>query len=125
MCRRIKKKIESEIFRLYPDFRGSEVSLLKTIQRLRRYLLRLCDAYSQDEICEEDKNELRHERNYFIIGDTKAEKVDAIEIERNYLNLIQYLELDDSVSVLMFYSKLDYINKKNARELAQIENNGR
>ncbi len=114
----LKKKIQSELSLLYPDIQDS-ISELAYNSRLKRYILRLCDTYSQNEIpSNEEVLELRSEKNWFLIKD-KPKNIEtlSLEIERNFLSLFAQLELNKDSTILDFYSKIDYLNKKNEKEL--------
>jgi predicted solute-binding protein len=102
---------------LFPDFASKDQDLLVLI-KLRRYLLLECSIYLQDEITEDDKLFLRTEKNAITIKE-RAKKIDltGIDIERYYSELISYLDLDENATVIRFYSKLDFLNKKNKKEL--------
>lgn len=114
----LKKKLNSEIESLFPDFK-EKLSNLAYFSRLKRYLLMICGMYGDGSLPNaEDEKLLRTEKNWFLTKDkAKNNKEQSLEIERNFLSLLALLEFDENVSVLTFYSKLDYINKKNQREL--------
>lgn len=116
MCRRSKKKINDEIESLFPDFKDSESSMVY-FTKMKRYILLACSLYQNETQSEQEIKDLQTNRNWFLIKDgAKKIQDQGIEIERNFLSLLAFLELKEDVSVVTFYSKLDYINKKNKRE---------
>lgn len=112
----VKKKIPKEIESICPDFSDITSNSLY-VTKLKRLLLIKCSIYIQEEQTEEDLQILKTESNWFLIKDKpKSYKELSLETERNFLMLLSYLELSEDVSVILFYSKLDYLNKKNNRD---------
>ena len=113
----LKKKISEEIESLFPDFIDN-TQIMLYFSRVKRYILLACSTYEGMEITDEERLELRSLKNWFLTKD-KASKSDysGIEIERNFISLLSLLEMDMNVTVVQFYGKLDYLNKKNKKEI--------
>ena len=107
---------------MFPDIRKTE-SDFKYYVNLKRYLAFVTSIW-QDGVTpdEDDLKEAQRQKNWFICKDKAKSVMDsAIEIERGVLSLLSYMELSEEDTVLRFYSKLDYLNKKNEAEIAAFE----
>jgi hypothetical protein len=112
-----------EIRKLFPDFLGQTSDILY-YSKLKRFILLSCQLYSDvdNQPTDEEIRELEKLKNWFLIKDGSGKfDEDGIEVERNFLSLLSYLELKLDNTTLEFYSKLDYMNKKNQIEVNQIE----
>jgi len=114
--------MNEDIERLFPSFVDSTSQLLY-YSRMKRYILKACAVFTNEDESPtpEDILDLQKDKNWFLIKDGKEYKDEGTEIERNYLTLLSLLELSSSATVLEFYSKLNYINEKNARESLAYE----
>lgn len=80
------------------------------------YIISLSQVNANDEW---EMKELDHKSNWFLTKDEPT-KFDPSDIDKNFYTLCSLMEDNGSsnphnYTVVQFYSKLDYINKKNAR----------
>jgi hypothetical protein len=112
----VKKKINKELEDLFPDFQDKSDRLIY-FSKLKNYISFAASLFEEGFPSEEDLIDFKKKRNWFIIKDkTKTISESIVEIEKGFLSILAVLELDLSCNLLQFYSKIEYLNKKNKQE---------
>ena len=91
---------------------------------MKEYIISAAYTNFEDEW---EVEKLNHISNWFLVKD-EPKKISGAEIDKNFYSLCSLMEENGSInpsqySVIQFYAKLDYINKKIERENSSINNN--